>query len=166
MKRINIPKSFLQNEYFQKQKSMQQIANEIGVNMYTILRRMKEYGLKGESQKRYNGKKCYWYGKKHNSKAKEKMSKAKINPLDDPIHILRLIKSNSIGNYSKWQTFRKKILKRDNYQCRLCGDKNAKDVHHIKPKVIYPELFLDEDNVILLCKSCHMRSDPYIIILI
>ena len=52
----------------------------------------------------------------------------------------------------KWQKLRIKILKRDGYQCRLCGD-DAREVDHIKPKANGGTD--DEDNLQALCVACH-----------
>ena len=35
-----------------------------------------------------------------------------------------------------------------------CGHK-AEEIHHIKPVRVYPELELDESNLIALCDRCH-----------
>ncbi|MDD5006542.1 MAG: HNH endonuclease signature motif containing protein, partial [Candidatus Omnitrophica bacterium] len=46
-------------------------------------------------------------------------------------------------NDSRYQDWRKQILKRDNYQCKICGLKMTKEhklvVHHILPWIDYPE---------------------------
>ena len=54
-----------------------------------------------------------------------------------------------------WKEIRLDILKRDNFKCQLCGEKNKRlDVHHIIP---YSET---QDNslynLITLCKRCHI----------
>lgn len=41
--------------------------------------------------------------------------------------------------------------------CEDCGAKEELHAHHIKPKSIYPDLALKEDNVKVLCKTCHME---------
>jgi 5-methylcytosine-specific restriction endonuclease McrA len=41
--------------------------------------------------------------------------------------------------------------------CEECGSKEELHAHHIKPKCIYPELALDENNVKILCKKCHIE---------
>lgn len=58
-----------------------------------------------------------------------------------------------------------KVLKRDNYKCRICGRSpdNYSDielhVHHIRP---YSDLGLTEkENLITLCHTCHKGLDPH-----
>lgn len=61
-----------------------------------------------------------------------------------------------------WARKRSEILKRDQYQCRLCGSKHNLQVHHIKYSSgkkawEYPNL-----DLITLCEECHQKvhSDP------
>lgn len=58
--------------------------------------------------------------------------------------------------YGVW---RKEVFKRDNYECigydgHYCG-KPVEHAHHIHPVKTHPELALDPDNGISLCKGCH-----------
>lgn len=57
-----------------------------------------------------------------------------------------------------YQKFRKKVLKRDKYSCRLCGSTEDLEVHHIKEYVNYPDLRTDVKNGITLCHSCHRKQ--------
>lgn len=55
--------------------------------------------------------------------------------------------------YKEW---RKAVLKRDNYICRICGIRGGKlQSHHIKPKCKFPELKLELSNGACLCHGCH-----------
>lgn len=64
-----------------------------------------------------------------------------------------------------WQNIRKEIYKRDKFICQechiRCEDKNHKDkkrqiqCHHID----YNTLNDDPENLITLCKSCHMKTN-------
>lgn len=47
--------------------------------------------------------------------------------------------------------------KRKTPYCEDCGAKEELHAHHVKPKSIYPDLALDENNVKILCKTCHMQ---------
>jgi len=64
---------------------------------------------------------------------------------------------NSIS-YKNWQ---KKVFKRDDYRCQLCGDTKKGDkiihAHHIKSFAKYPKLRLDVDNGVTLCNICHSK---------
>ncbi len=67
----------------------------------------------------------------------------------------------------KSKDFRDKIFKRDGYTCKSCGrsrkigDRVILNVHHIKSFAIHKELRFDENNVITLCKECHVKTDTY-----
>lgn len=45
-------------------------------------------------------------------------------------------------------------------ECAACGSKKKLQVHHIKPFHLYPELELEESNLITLCmdkNDCHLN---------
>lgn len=61
-------------------------------------------------------------------------------------------------------TLKAEIRKRDNYTCQICGISQKKylknsnrrlDIHHID----YDKLNNNEDNLISLCQSCHMKTN-------
>jgi hypothetical protein len=59
----------------------------------------------------------------------------------------------------KWSTLEKKF-KQAHPCCEICGSNKNLQVHHIKPFHLYPELELEESNLISLCmslKECHLK---------
>ena len=55
-----------------------------------------------------------------------------------------------------WSKVRNEYLKKNN-RCASCGTTNDLEVHHIKPVHIFPDLELEENNLITLCsKKCHL----------
>lgn len=60
-----------------------------------------------------------------------------------------------------WRRKKKAILRRDHYQCQLCKRygrlTEAKIVHHKLELAEYPELALDDDNLISVCAACHNK---------
>lgn len=78
----------------------------------------------------------------------------------------------NLDNNYRW---RKEILRRDNYQCVLCGSKKKLEVDHIKPlsflikknKIVTVEQamlckeFWNTDNGRVLCRQCHKQTDTY-----
>ena len=65
---------------------------------------------------------------------------------------------------TEWKRKRAAILARDNYQCQICRRygklKQATEVHHKKHLDAFPELSLDNDNLISLCHACHSKQHP------
>ena len=63
-----------------------------------------------------------------------------------------------------WRRKKKAILRRDHYQCQLCKRygrlTEAKIVHHKLELAEYPELALDDDNLISVCRACHNKLHP------
>jgi len=53
------------------------------------------------------------------------------------------------------ETLKKAIRERDHYICQLCGEELALSVHHID----YDKKNCDPENLITLCRSCHMRTN-------
>lgn len=57
--------------------------------------------------------------------------------------------------YNEW---RRKVFLRDGHQCQMCGQPGGElEVHHIRPKRLFPHLTLELNNGIVLCKFCHQN---------
>jgi 5-methylcytosine-specific restriction endonuclease McrA len=56
---------------------------------------------------------------------------------------------------AKWPKVRKLFLKL-NARCAVCGGRKRLEAHHVKPFQWYPELELDESNLITLCAAHHL----------
>ena len=82
--------------------------------------------------------------------------------------------SKKFYNSKLWKNKRITILNRDKHECQDCKKRledavknntylspedrkirRAEEVHHIKELKEYPELGLDDDNLISLCATCH-----------
>ena len=60
--------------------------------------------------------------------------------------------------YPEYTEFIKKVLIRDNYTCKCCGDNNTKrdiEVHHLDGYDWCKQKRTDETNGITLCHNCH-----------
>lgn len=66
----------------------------------------------------------------------------------------------------KWKKLRKDFLIR-NPACFICGSRLKIEVHHVKMFHLYPELELEESNLITLCEgyefgfNCHFYFGHY-----
>jgi len=60
----------------------------------------------------------------------------------------------------EWRELRYKALLKNNGKCELCGsgkhDGVKLHVDHIKPRSLYPDLQLVEDNLQVLCEDCNL----------
>ena len=63
----------------------------------------------------------------------------------------------------RWKDLRKVIINRDNGCCQRCLIKygiietSKLQVHHIKPRIDYPELMYEESNLITVCQTCNLQ---------
>lgn len=61
-------------------------------------------------------------------------------------------------NFPEYREWRKKVLERDDYTCKCCGDKESVMVtHHIKNYLENEELRTELKNGITLCQDCHLH---------
>lgn len=71
-------------------------------------------------------------------------------------------KNIAIRNSRKFQTWRKKVFKRDNYSCRGCGMKGGVlHAHHILAFSRFPKQRFVIKNGLTLCQDCHRKTDNY-----
>ena len=62
----------------------------------------------------------------------------------------------------EYKTFRKRMFIRDNYTCDDCGKRGGElQLDHIKPRCLYPELLMAENNVRTLCVDCHRKTKTF-----
>lgn len=61
-------------------------------------------------------------------------------------------KGMSRKEYKEWRNV---VLARDKFQCTECKSIEKLEVDHIKPYAYFPELRIDVNNGITLCKKCH-----------
>lgn len=88
----------------------------------------------------------------------------KVYTIEQLIELIKLSKEKTFYNSAVWISKRSEILKRDNNECQRCKIKGkyskAETVHHIKHLKDYPELAIEDDNLISLCNVCHNIVHP------
>ena len=53
-----------------------------------------------------------------------------------------------------WAELSRKLRTETPY-CQKCGSVSHLQVHHLLPRKLYPELLLEEWNLVVLCPRCH-----------
>ena len=153
--RDKFSKEFLELEYLVKKKSTTIIAKENKVSQSIISRRLKgkDGATFGISR---SGKNNPFYGKHHTDKFKKEQSLR--NGGTDIPH------ENSDYPPEFNDKLKEQIRKRDNYTCQNCNIAEEEHiivfgsvlhVHHID----YDKNNCSEDNLISLCRACHMRTN-------
>lgn len=99
---------------------------------------------------------CYKKQRINETYAEYRISKGyRGDELMTPFTLARRSELKSSGIYSK-------ILKRDNFKCKLCGITNTASnllqVHHIIPVATDASLIMTETNLITLCTNCHINK--------
>lgn len=86
---------------------------------------------------------------------------------EEILWVVGFIQRNEIEKFYKttiWKKLRQKVLEKNNYDCQHCKSKGeankANTVHHVKHLKQHPELALDEENLIAVCKECHNELHP------
>ena len=65
-----------------------------------------------------------------------------------------------IVNTKEYKEWRRKVLERDNYQCRECPSKERLQAHHIVPVRKDRTKIFELDNGKTLCYDCHSEKHP------
>jgi|GEM_PF-1261810 len=60
-------------------------------------------------------------------------------------------------NTYRWKMLKKQILEEHPF-CSKCGRSDQLEVHHIIPHRGSEDLFFDRENLIVMCKSCHLSE--------
>lgn len=56
----------------------------------------------------------------------------------------------------RWQKKRLEIMQRDDFACRLCGDKKSTlHIHHKEYRVGHEPWEYEEENLVTYCETCH-----------
>jgi thymidylate synthase (FAD) len=181
---LGYTKEWLYEQYITKGRTANDIAKEINRDSKRVWEWLRDYGI--ETRKRGYGNPDVWIKKgtkfpnrKLSEETKEKIRQARLKDGRVPYlvngkHWLKqegvhspawkggvTSERQTIYSSPKWKEAVKKVWKRDNATCQLCGkhqsdDKNNKfHIHHLYPFAEYERLRTNPDNLVLLCKDCH-----------
>ena len=83
------------------------------------------------------------------------------------VSIINRTKRQTAESTVEYREFRRKVFKRDNYTCQVCGDRTMAghkikiQIDHIKPFRFFPDLHMSEENVRTICLPCHYKTETY-----
>jgi hypothetical protein len=103
----------------------------------------------------------YWLGTHHNvgyKHTEEWKQKMSINFSGEKSPSWQGGKSFEIYPIDWTKTLRISIRERDRYTCQICSDKQGDTVFHIH-HIDYDKRNCNPNNLITLCKSCHMKTN-------
>lgn len=147
-----------------KCKTQEQFNNAfLSLRLYACSQLAKRYNL-GEKISDYLALECIDVLKAKNTKYGQKEAarqmlnlkygSSKVNKM---IESFAIVNNRSDSLVNRWT---KKVLKRDNYTCKLCGGKDNLNVHHIIKWSDDPINRINIDNGITLCSKCHALQHP------
>lgn len=160
-------KEWLEDQYYNKRKSMKQISKEIGCGETRVYTKMDEFGI--TRRKISEALTGLPKSDEHTEKIRARMVnrwRGENNPRWKGGIYRKSLEPRFNGEYVSW---RKKVkLKYRNHCvecnrllgviCKCCDQKIQFHVHHIKSVIKYPNLIFDVNNGILLCYSCHQKK--------
>ena len=141
---MNELKERLYKLYIEEKRFQKTIAKMLNIPQSTVSLKLKSFNIKRKK----------FFSKEHREKLKLALMGNTNNP--KKFSEKEAIINNQITSWNIWKKFRGYILKRDKYICQKCKRK-AILIHHIKEKKYFPELCWNKENVISLCKSCHIN---------
>lgn len=109
---------------------------------------LNEYLRRGKQIKDYIYKECF--NEDCNQRAIK--NQKQVQDIADGIEYLRHLPYLIYLESAHWKHIRKIMLRRANYRCQLCNNKDILNVHHRTYKNKGNENYAD---LIVLCKSCH-----------
>ena len=177
---LHLNRDWLYQKYIIEGLSTYQIGEIVGRNPKNVYNKLKDFGIPTRTRAEVITKNSWWaIGREHAGKGKKRSdeTKAKISTARTDKKYPNLAGENN-GMFGKrspnwkggvtperqalyssenWKEIVKSIFERDGYICRRCGKKSGHlHTHHIKSWAECAEGRTDIDNLITVCKRCHL----------
>ena len=179
-------KEWLYEQYIIKGRDCNDIAREVKRDPKRVWEWIKDYGIdtrkRGYGTIDYRFQKGHTLnrGKKLSEETKEKIREARLKDgrvpyLVNGVHWMSAYTDRHPGSWKggvtplrqkvysskEWKNAVEDVIERENDTCQRCGKKHEKgtrnfDIHHIYSFDEYPYLRTNPDNLVLLCRNCHM----------
>jgi len=154
--------TWLRSRYHDDRLEQGAIADLAGVSTHTIRSWIRKHKLQkalgtwSTGRTPWNKERKYTAGWHHSPATRSDLAAAKRG---DRNHNWRGgIISRAVVLCKEANVLRLAVLKRDDYRCRVCGDRSDKlTLHHIIPIWARPDLVSEIDNIASVCQSCHSK---------
>ena len=156
---------WLREHYITKGLSQESIAGLAGASPHTIRAWIRKHGLQKPAGSWTVGKAPWNKGLRYRAQPKSDAEKAATRQ-----------RMKGPGNH-RWRggisrigvalrrdikLIRPSIYARDNHCCRLCGNRGGKlTIHHVLPIWARPDLVCDPENMVTLCRTCHIKVNHH-----
>ena len=154
-------REWLCEEYLIKNRMRADIARELGVSdswLGKVIRSMNLQKPKGQYPNRRSGG-----GRKgmHTPEGLARLSESRSGPRNPQWK--GGVTRRSVELQSRIPgTLRREIYERDDFTCRLCGERGGRlTLHHIVPVWQNEDLVADKQNLVTLCVACHHKVDGH-----
>lgn len=97
-------------------------------------------------------------GKNHSAETRAKMSRNRRGDGNSNWKGGLTMQIRGIRRSPEYYHWRKAVLSRDKYICRLCGSASNLHTHHKLPIAEYPSVVFNVSNGIALCEKCHKKT--------
>jgi thymidylate synthase (FAD) len=155
--------AWLREQYVVKNMDQVTIAKLAGVSPHTIRSWVRKHGLQKSlgswtiGVTPWNKGKRYSPGWRHTLETRQQLALQKQGAQNPQWR--GGITRYAIQIRRGMKELRPKVFARDHYCCQLCGTISKQlDAHHIIPVWARPDLVLDLDNLVTLCRRCHKRK--------
>jgi len=65
-------------------------------------------------------------------------------------------------NHKEYIALRNQMFQEADYKCAICKKRGGRiELHHFLPVSLFPDRIYDRNNVIVICRSCHVFTDTY-----
>jgi len=157
---------WLHEHYIVKKLSQEDIASIAGVSKHTIRSWISKHGLQKPMGSWTVGVSPWNTGKRYQTgtkKSEEECAKLSERMKGEGNHRWKGgTTAKGVVLRRGVEDLRSDIYARDNYHCRLCGKRGAKlSIHHILPVWARPDLVCDPENMVTLCRFCHLKVNNH-----
>lgn len=155
-------REWLKEQYHTLRREQEEIAELAGVSKHCIRAWVRKHGLQKPAgswtigREPWNKGRRYVAGWHHTPENRAAFGESKRGAKN---HAWRGgITRKAIVLRRDVERLRPEILARDAYRCRLCGrDKTRLVMHHVLPIWYRPELAADIENIVTVCRTCHLQ---------